>query len=62
VSVAGDRRATLVRLTEKGREEFAVMAAEHAAWIGELFAVLPEEEVAEMIGMFDRFPRKERTP
>ena len=60
VPVSGDRRATLVRLTEKGRDEFAQMAAEHAAWIDELFAVLPEEEVAGMIDLLSRLPRKER--
>ena len=60
VPVSGDRRATLVRLTEKGRAEFALMAAEHAAWIDELFAVLPEEEVASMIDLLNRLPRKER--
>ena len=60
VPVSGDRRATLVRLTEKGRSEFAQMAVEHAAWIDELFAVLPEEEVAGMIDLLSRLPRKER--
>ena len=54
VPVAGDRRATLVRLTENGRSEFAVMAREHAGWIDELLACLPEDEVAGMIGLLDR--------
>jgi DNA-binding MarR family transcriptional regulator len=59
VPVAGDRRATLVRLTEKGRSEFAVMAREHAAWIDELLACLPEDEVSGMIGLLDRLSHKE---
>ena len=37
-----DRRAVRVRLTRKGREAFAEMAAAHAEWIGELFADLSE--------------------
>ncbi|MEO1292338.1 MAG: MarR family transcriptional regulator, partial [Pseudomonadota bacterium] len=32
-TVAGDRRATRVSLTEAGRAEFEAMAAEHAGWI-----------------------------
>jgi DNA-binding MarR family transcriptional regulator len=39
-----DRRAVRVRLTQKGREVFAEMAAAHADWIGELFAGLSEVE------------------
>ncbi len=39
-----DRRAVRVRLTEKGREEFAEMAVAHAEWIGELFAGFSESE------------------
>ncbi len=39
-----DRRAVRVRLTDKGREVFAEMAAAHAEWIGELFAGVSEAE------------------
>jgi len=39
-----DRRAVRVRLTEKGRETFAEMAAAHAEWIGGLFAGISEKE------------------
>ena len=35
--VAGDKRATLVRLTKKGRQEFALMAAAHRGWISDIF-------------------------
>lgn len=42
--VPGDRRAMLVRLTQKGRETFAGMAAEHESWISDLLCgVSPEE-------------------
>ena len=44
VPVAGDRRATLVRLTAKGAEVFARQAAEHEAWIEAMLAELSLEE------------------
>ncbi len=36
VPVSGDRRASLVRLTPKGREEFARQAVAHECWIDQL--------------------------
>ena len=33
VAVAGDRRASLVQLTNKGQQEFAIQAAAHETWI-----------------------------
>ena len=36
VPVPGDRRASLVRLTKRGREEFARQAAAHEAWIDKM--------------------------
>ena len=45
VPVAGDRRATRVCLTARGRAAFAGMAALHESWINELFAALPEAEI-----------------
>lgn len=44
--VPGDRRAMLVRLTHKGRETFAGMAAAHEGWISELLASVGAEEAA----------------
>ncbi|RUV40788.1 MarR family transcriptional regulator, partial [Mesorhizobium sp. M5C.F.Ca.IN.020.29.1.1] len=32
----GDRRTSMVRLTEEGSKAFAVIAAAHESWIGEL--------------------------
>jgi len=37
---ATDRRVQLVSLTESGREQFLLMAQEHATWLEELFADL----------------------
>lgn len=36
IPVPGDRRASLVRLTQKGREEFALQATAHEGWIDQL--------------------------
>lgn len=51
VPIQGDRRATLVRLTQKGRETFAEMAATHEAWVNELFAPLGRDDIERAIDM-----------
>jgi DNA-binding MarR family transcriptional regulator len=51
----GDRRTSVVRLTEAGREAFAAMADAHAAWIDELLggiAPADAEKVADTLAMF----------
>lgn len=48
VSLPGDRRANLVRLTPKGKEAFADHAARHEAWIDEILAGLNADDVAGM--------------
>jgi len=45
VSVKGDKRATLVRLTPNGIEKFAEMAAEHETWINKHLSEISAEEV-----------------
>ena len=37
VPVAGDKRATLVLLTKKGRDQFTAMADAHRRWISDIF-------------------------
>ncbi|MEM7267884.1 MAG: MarR family transcriptional regulator [Pseudomonadota bacterium] len=44
VPVPGDRRALLVRLTNKGREDFAGMAADHEAWVSQLLETVGADE------------------
>ena len=44
VQVPGDRRASLVRLTRKGAEEFARQAEAHEAWVSELLSDFPIDE------------------
>lgn len=53
VPVAGDKRAMLVRLTQKGREEFEAMAAAHEQWISEIFSVLSPTQSAELVTVID---------
>ncbi len=38
VPVPGDRRASLVRLTKRGQEEFARQAAAHEVWIDDMLS------------------------
>ncbi|SFH42015.1 transcriptional regulator, MarR family [Palleronia marisminoris] len=44
VQVPEDRRASLVRLTRKGAEEFARQAEAHEAWVSELLSDFPADE------------------
>lgn len=53
VPVEGDKRATLVRLTRKGQEEFAKMATAHARWVSEILADLAPEDCEQVIGILD---------
>ena len=43
--VEGDRRAYLVRLTSKGRQQFNAMAQAHEAWIVDAFASLSARDI-----------------
>jgi DNA-binding MarR family transcriptional regulator len=49
VPVEGDRRATTVRLTRKGEEDFAALAIAHEAWIDELLASVSVAEANSLI-------------
>jgi DNA-binding MarR family transcriptional regulator len=51
---AGDRRATFVRLTEKGLNRFAGMAAAHAGWIGAILANFSSAEVETLLALLAR--------
>jgi DNA-binding MarR family transcriptional regulator len=50
----GDRRAQLLRLTPKGRREFARQSAAHEAWIAELLDGLQPEERAALFRLLGR--------
>jgi DNA-binding MarR family transcriptional regulator len=50
----GDRRAQLLRLTPKGRREFARQSAAHEAWIAELLGGLAADERAALFRLLGR--------
>jgi DNA-binding MarR family transcriptional regulator len=54
VAVPGDRRASLVRLTPKGMEEFARQAEAHEAWINDMLGDLNANDVDGMNIRLDR--------
>ncbi|TIO07647.1 MarR family transcriptional regulator [Mesorhizobium sp.] len=51
----GDRRTSMVRLTEEGSKTFAVIAAAHESWIGELLGNVSEDEARRLTGMLNSF-------
>lgn len=56
--VAGDRRASRVRLTEAGTSEFARQAAAHEAWIDEIFADVAPDAAQGMAEALDEVARR----
>jgi DNA-binding MarR family transcriptional regulator len=48
VPVPGDRRASLVRLTRRGSQEFARQAAAHEAWIDEMLSDFSPSEARDI--------------
>ncbi len=50
-TMESDRRAFLVRITDKGRTLMDEMTAEHLNWIDELFADVSEADVARCISI-----------
>lgn len=48
VPVQGDRRAWLVRLTQKGREDFAAQATAHEAWIDAMLKEITAQEAVQI--------------
>ncbi len=52
--VAGDRRASRLRLTGKGRESFTAQAQAHKLWIGEMLDHLSPEDAARIAALLNR--------
>ena len=52
---AGDRRTSIVRLTEKGRTEFKAMAAVHETWVDELLGDLMPADVEKVSNVLHDF-------
>ena len=52
---AGDRRASIVRLTEGGRTAFSAMAAANARWIEELLGGVSRDDAREVAAILAGF-------
>lgn len=50
-NMASDRRAFLVKITEKGSKLLDVMTADHLNWIDQMFANVPETDAARGISI-----------
>jgi DNA-binding MarR family transcriptional regulator len=46
-----DRRVLVVKLTAKGKRDFAKMVPEHAKWISEMMEPMPREELLKLYGL-----------
>ncbi len=57
VPVPGDRRAFRIRLTPKGRKQFADMALAHEGWVVEAFAGLKAPEIATLHRLLGKVKR-----
>lgn len=53
VTVEGDRRAMMVRLTRKGSDHFAQLATFHEGWVDELLGDLDGDQAAGLILLLD---------
>jgi DNA-binding MarR family transcriptional regulator len=51
----GDRRTSMVKLTDAGRVQFEAMAGAHETWIGELLGGVGEEDTARLAAMLKSF-------
>jgi DNA-binding MarR family transcriptional regulator len=51
----GDRRTSMVRLTEAGVTQFRAMASAHESWIGELLGGVGEEDTRRLAAMLKSF-------
>jgi DNA-binding MarR family transcriptional regulator len=54
LAVAGDRRAHVVRLTDRGRHVYASMASEHERLVAELLDDLTERERTDLGALLER--------
>ncbi len=54
---AGDRRASIVKLSAVGRRAFAEMARRHEQWIVAMFAGLGESERSQLYGLLAKLKR-----
>lgn len=53
VPVPGDRRASLVRLTKRGLEEFERQAQAHESWVNDMLSDFDPDEAADIAARLD---------
>lgn len=58
VAVPGDRRATVLRLTEEGQREFGAQAQAHEDWINEMLSAVTPDEARRMAERLKEFAAK----
>jgi DNA-binding MarR family transcriptional regulator len=51
----GDRRTSMVRLTDTGSQAFAAIAAAHERWVGELLGDVTEDDTKRLSAMLKAF-------
>jgi DNA-binding MarR family transcriptional regulator len=51
----GDRRTSMVRLTEEGSRAFAAIAAAHERWVGELLGDVSDDDTKRLSAMLKAF-------
>lgn len=56
IAIEGDRRATRVCLTERGRNNFATMAEAHESWVSELLDGISEDDAHHIGELLHRLP------
>lgn len=61
LSVEGDRRAWLIRLTPAGRSLFKKMAKRHEAWIVQAFGSLSDQEMQHLHALLGRVKQHRQT-
>jgi DNA-binding MarR family transcriptional regulator len=61
LAVPGDRRISRVRLTPKGRVQFAEMAHQHEGWIVSAFGGLSDKEIATLHRLLGRVKEHTQT-
>ena len=49
-----DKRAAMVRLTERGVAQFQLMAAAHEAWVNEMFDSFDSEQLDQFAGLLEQ--------
>ena len=50
-TASGDRRAQVIRLTDKGRREFRRMAKVHSDWIAAYFEHMPQKDIDRLMDL-----------